>query len=265
VQQDEKAPKTARVYEGRVRQIEAWLSESGRPPLRHASRQDVFDFGQQLKWSYPVRDGFRSAIAAYWRYAGRKDCPTKAIRRPKKPAMVCRALEAGGIHRVLAACADLGDRVHAAACLLYYAGLRVSECAALEWSAVRDDLAEPELRIIGKGSKPETIEIDERVLDALSRVSPEDRSASAYVFPGRYPGTHVHPNTIERWITQAGYMALGLHVTPHILRHTIGADMNDNGGELRAVQAHMRHADPRTTSGYTRATKQRRRDLLRLV
>lgn len=259
---EEKSPRTARNYENRIRSLEAWLRSNKRPPLRHCSHGDIHQFGESLRWSYATRDGYRSAVAAYWRYIKREDSPIKAIRRPKKPRMVCRALEEGGIDKILRAAAELGQQVYAAACLLYYPALRVSEVASLRWEHIHDELPEPEIWVIGKGSKPATVEIDDRVLDALAPL----RRTASYIFPSpRLPGRHIHPNTIERWITQAGYMSLGLHVTPHILRHTCAADMNDNGGELRVVQEHMRHASPEMTAGYTRAKKRKKRALLQLI
>lgn len=259
---EEKSPRTVRNYESRVRHVEEWLKENGRQRLRRCAPEDIAEFGEHLRWSYATRDGYRSAIAAYWRYVKRTDAPTKAIRRPKKPRMVCRALETGGIDKLLRTASEMGRETYAAVCLFYYPALRVSEAATLRWEDVHDELAEPELWVIGKGSKPETIEIDERVIDALA---PLPRLCE-WVFPSpKIAGHHIHPNTLERWVTQAGYAALGLHVTPHILRHTCGADMIDNGGELRIVQDHMRHSSPEMTAGYTRAKKQNKRALLRLL
>jgi site-specific recombinase XerD len=62
--------------------------------------------------------------------------------------------------------------------------------------------------------------------------------------------------------------ALGLRVGipdlhPHAFRHGCGVELlQRTGGNLRAVQEHLRHADIQTTTLYTRLTQQ---DLQKVV
>lgn len=52
-----------------------------------------------------------------------------------------------------------------------------------------------------------------------------------------------------------------MSVTPHQLRHTALAVLNDETGGLRATMEFARHRDPATTLIYTRTTRSRLVDL----
>lgn len=250
--------RTKGTYLAYIRRVEAWLTEQSRPPLRHARPADVAAFAEAaLPYTYASRNNMRQAVVAYWRFCGRKDVNMRNVRCPKKPRMLCRALLEGGAGLVLDA-ARRDPEHHAAVCLLYYAALRVSEAAGLRWENIRGG----RIRLVGKGRVEADVPMHPKLCEALIALHHEGE----YVFSGRYPGTHVHANTIGLWVKQAGLIAgLGPGVTPHILRHTALTNALDGTKDLRAVQEFARHADPRTTSGYTRAGAKRMKEVLKAL
>ena len=63
--------------------------------------------------------------------------------------------------------------------------------------------------------------------------------------------------TIWNWVQEVACEAGIGEIGVHQLRHTALATANDETGDLRSVQTFARHADPATTSGYTRTTNAR--------
>ena len=65
-------------------------------------------------------------------------------------------------------------------------------------------------------------------------------------------GERVHPRVVRqrlaRWARAAG---LGVHVHPHMLRHSFASHVLQSSGDLRAVQEMLGHASISTTQVYT--------------
>jgi integrase/recombinase XerC len=51
---------------------------------------------------------------------------------------------------------------------------------------------------------------------------------------------------------QARRLGLGVHVHPHVLRHSFASHLLQSSGDLRAVQELLGHANISTTQVYTR-------------
>lgn len=243
--EDGYSPTTVRQYVACVERAERWLEAKGRLPLRRCSALDLEAFGKALPLTNSTRSLNRNALKGYWRYL-RREWPKWVIRIPTKAPMVCKALEAEELAALLRAAAELGTRERACLCLLYYAALRRAEAASLRW----DNFEGSWLRIVGKYLTEHLIPVHPAIVDALRPLSRDWE----YVFPGRYPGTHVSPATVNIWVALSAARAGLVGVSPHRLRHTSLATANDRTGDLRAVQAFARHRNPEVTAGYTRAT-----------
>jgi integrase/recombinase XerC len=67
---------------------------------------------------------------------------------------------------------------------------------------------------------------------------------------GLRPGRRMTGNGLYRLIRSLGDLA-GIRARPHGLRHaSITAALDTSNGDVRAAQAHARHANPQTTMGY---------------
>src|SRR4030095_11952792 len=137
--------------------------------------------------------------------------------------------------------------------LAYSSGLRLSELASLDVDRV--DLAQGEVRVLGKGSRESVVPVGRTARAAIERwlaqrntLAPADERAM-FVGAG---GRRVSARTIERrlaaWAVKRG---LDRHVHPHMLRHSFASHVLQSSGDLRAVQEMLGHASIASTQVYT--------------
>jgi integrase len=172
--------------------------------------------------------------------------------------MICRALERDEAKILASAARSRGGDAGFAVILGLYQALRREEIATLRWENFDD---QGWLTVTGKGGVTASIPVRATVAEMLALRSRGDD----YIFPGRAAGRPVTPTTVWNWVGRVAKDAGLSGVTPHRLRHTCLATANDATGDLRSVQAFARHADPRVTAGYTRATNERLRAVVNSV
>ena len=138
--------------------------------------------------------------------------------------------------------------------LFYSSGLRLAELAALDVTGGLD-LAGGEVTVTGKRAKTRTVPVGAKAAEALTAWLGQRPGMVAdkepALFVGRR-GTRLTPRAIElrlaHWAKQSG---LGLHVHPHMLRHSFASHVLQSSGDLRAVQEMLGHASIATTQIYT--------------
>lgn len=139
--------------------------------------------------------------------------------------------------------------------LLYSAGLRLSELAALNVSDI-DPYSET-LRVIGKGSKERVCPVGEPALRAISTYRQAAGVHSGPLFLNK-SRRRLSANAIwarmKKYIRQVGLPAT---TSPHKLRHSFATHMLDNGADLRSLQTLLGHASLSTTQVYTHVTTER--------
>jgi integrase/recombinase XerC len=215
-----------------------------------------------------------SAWRSFFRYLAtrgtRSSNPALGVRAPRRPQRLPKALapdQAVALASQQAGEGALALRDHAIAELLYSTGLRLSELVALDLrpyppEASRQaslgwiDLSERELTVTGKGSKRRSVPIGQPAVDALRawlavRPTLAD-SAERGVFVSTR-GTRLTPRSVQLRLHQLALnLGLGLHVHPHVLRHSMASHLLQSSGDLRAVQEMLGHANISTTQVYTR-------------
>lgn len=252
--------RTAAIYAAMIGRAEPVLAARG-VTLADCGPADVAAAAAVIPRSHSSRGQLRSALLAAWTVLGRLDGPAKAVRVPRRPRPVCRALEPSAAELLERTAWNRNDDPGLAVLIGLYAALRRAEIAALAWAdVVRDELGRPVwLRVIGKGDIEDQVPIHPVLAAALER----RWRPSGFVFPGR-KGTHVIPDTIWRWTALVAAGA-GLTLTTHQLRHTSLAECNDRSHDLRTTQAIARHSRPETTSGYTRVTSARLLEVVSMI
>lgn len=139
-------------------------------------------------------------------------------------------------------------------------GLRVSECASLDWSNL--DRAAHTIQVIGKGNKQRHVFIHDRALDALQRYYVDEWQT--HVNPTvqaifiNSQGHRLSARSIETIVTAAGQLLTPpkkLH--PHMLRHTFATQLLEKGMDLRSLQLLLGHEELTTTQLYTHVSWQR--------
>jgi integrase/recombinase XerC len=140
--------------------------------------------------------------------------------------------------------------------LMFDLGLRRGEVVGLDVEDV--DRAGRRLWVLGKGRAQKeartlpapTLEAIDRWLALRSHVAGEGQPA-LFVNTARFkPGRRMTGHGLYRVIRSLGDLA-GIRARPHGLRHaSITAALDTSNGDVRAAQAHARHANPQTTMRY---------------
>jgi integrase/recombinase XerC len=207
----------------------------------------------------PSRPG--AATTPGWRGAARSSNPADGLRAPKRPRSLPKAL---GIDQAAALLdrAGAGARVRRCPCccaiamfeLFYSSGLRLSELVSLDWPGGLD-LAAGEVTVTGKRRKTRTVPVGDKARAALQAwlaLRPQLlRGEQPALFLGRN-GTRLTPRQVESRLAQwAQRQGVGVHVHPHMLRHSFASHVLQSSGDLRAVQEMLGHASIAATQIYT--------------
>jgi type 1 fimbriae regulatory protein FimB/type 1 fimbriae regulatory protein FimE len=165
------------------------------------------------------------------------------------------------IDRLIAAARGLGrhgDRDAVMILLAYRHGLRVSELTGLRREQV--DLRQGLLHVHRrKNGLPSTHPLRGPELRALRKVF-RDYPETAYVFVSerRAPMTAA---TFRKLIARAGDAAgLGMPIHPHMLRHSTGFKLANDGQDTRAIQHYLGHRNIQYTTIYTQLAPDRFND-----
>jgi site-specific recombinase XerD len=138
---------------------------------------------------------------------------------------------------------------------MYACGLRISEAATLEISAI--DRANKVLRIVGKGNKERLVPLPQPVLDELGHLWLSHHNPR-WLFPNRRGdaplNTHVLADSFTTAVVAAG---IRRDVTPYALRHSYATRLIENGVDIRVVQILLGHASIASTAIHTHLTTPR--------
>ena len=205
-----------------------------------------------------------SAWRAYYRWLARRGViavnPCDGLKAPKQPKSLPKVLSIDQSQALLDAPAEGAQEVRDKAMfeLFYSSGLRLSELASLDLRGGNGgglDLAEGVVTVTGKRGKTRTVPLGGKAADAV-RAWIDQRGELAQpgetaLFVGQR-GKRISPRSIEQrldlWTKRIG---LGVHVHPHMLRHSFASHVLQSSGDLRAVQEMLGHASISTTQIYT--------------
>jgi integrase/recombinase XerC len=137
--------------------------------------------------------------------------------------------------------------------LLYSSGLRLAELVSLDLTSI--DLKDRTVRVLGKGRKVRVVPVGRMALAALrawyterAQLARPDATALFIGRRGRRLGPRAVQARVAYWARRQG---IPLHVYPHLFRHSFASHLLESGGDLRAVQELLGHADISTTQIYT--------------
>ena len=201
-----------------------------------------------------------SAWRAYYRWLARRELiatnPCDGVRAPRAPRALPKALAVDQVAALLDATpgTPLGLRDRAMCELFYSSGLRLAELVSLD---IRSglDMDAGEVTVTGKRGKTRIVPVGQQALQAI-RAWLAQRGTLAGVdemalFVSRR-GTRLSPRSVARRLASwAMNQGLGIHVHPHMLRHSFASHVLQSSGDLRAVQEMLGHANISTTQIYT--------------
>lgn len=246
--------KSTRLYAKHIERAQQWIRFNTHTTLHWAGPSELADYAQTLPASHATRGQVVAALKHYWEMLGRQNPPLRAVRVPPAPEMICRAIDQHQVRNLVKTAAGWWPEGGVVLVGLYLA-LRRFEIAKMEWSRFDDRLEW--YTVTGKYDKTATLPVHPLLAAELDG----RQDGSRWVFPGRYKGRHIADATVGAWVSEVGEYAGIDNLEPHELRHTALATANDNTGNLRSVQTFARHSKPQTTSGYTRTTATRLREV----
>jgi integrase len=175
------------------------------------------------------------------RWEHRDDDPTLRLDSPKVARGLPRPLSKPDLMHLLA---DLPPDLRRAVCLGAYAGLRVSEAAALRWDDIDTEINTMRVND-SKGGKSRIVKVSPLLIDELL-----PRVPGSVVTAGATPYSAAN---LQRKVNRA-IQGLGIEATFHQLRHRYGTVAYQATGDLLAVGRQMGHSSPVTTAIYAQAS-----------
>lgn len=254
------APLTLENYR---RDFERLARLSGGRPVVSLSRHDIRRFVGRLhagglggRSIARVLSAWRGCFRWLVRHQGVALNPVDGVRAPKSPKALPRTLSPDQAVALLEVAPEDGLEVrdHAMFELFYSSGLRLGELASLRVDAGLD-LVDGMVTVTGKRGKTRSVPVGApavRALRAWAHERPRWVAGEVAALFVTRTGTPMSPSAIRyrlgRWAKRT---ALGVHVHPHMLRHSFASHLLQSSGDLRAVQELLGHASIRSTQIYT--------------
>jgi tyrosine recombinase XerC len=212
-----------------------------------------------------------SCLRTFFRFAVRRklraDNPAALVSAPKRGRTLPQIIKNSQIDALLdlpPADDPFGTRDRAILEVLYGAGIRVGELAALDLEDV--DFAAARLRVMGKGRKERLVPLGQPGMDALRHYITHARgetiregsppAALFYNRKGRRIGQRDVRAMVEKYAKE---VIPGGKVSPHTFRHTFATHLLEGDADLRSVQELLGHVDVKTTQIYTQVSRERLR------
>ena len=254
---------TRRAYRSRINHFLSFLGTSGEDleRLLENTRERAFVLGEytrHLKKQYKVRpstvNAYLTAIDHFLQFAGAG--PSK-VSREELPQEAPRALTKDEQKRFLrAAMSSRRTKDRAVALLLFYTGIRIGECAALNTEDIA--IGGRKNRIIirtGKGNRYREIPLNSEAREALNewilernrKFNTEETSEALFLNP---QGQRLSTASLDLIVRKTG-QACGLEISAHVLRHTCLTNLVRNGADLVLVAEIGGHKRLETTRRYS--------------
>ena len=123
-------------------------------------------------------------------------------------------------------------------------GLRISEASNIKLEDIKGEW----INITGKGNKTRMLPIHPKLKEIINKYI-EIYKPKKYLFEKN--GIKMNENQL-RYVIQKPFKKIGLHVTPHQLRHSFATYMLDKGARINDVSELLGHEFISTTQIYTK-------------
>ncbi|WP_339279453.1 site-specific tyrosine recombinase/integron integrase [Paenibacillus sp. FSL W8-1187] len=249
------SPKTIRAYTGHVRRFfqkgeNVRDGETSHDPVEDSPGISVRAYSLQLLEEGKSHSFVNQAISAlkFYRKNIEGEDAASAYVRPKKENKLPNVLSTGEVAQLLRSVSN--EKHRAILCLLYSAGLRVSEVVRLR---LRDlDLERRTITVRqGKGRKDRITLLSDIARGAVERYVGSGQSGD-WLFPGQDGRRHLTERSVQKLFEQVRSRAgIRKPVSVHSLRHSFATHLLENGTDLRYIQELLGHQSSRTTERYT--------------
>lgn len=133
--------------------------------------------------------------------------------------------------------------------MLINTGIRVSELVGIKVSDMEISQRKGSLTVIGKGEVVRTIHLNKTARNAITKYLKVRRNDwSEYLFVGQRG--NLKRNAVNVILKKYGDR-IGIKVTPHMTRHTLGYNLIKQGTAITTIQQILGHENIQTTNRYT--------------
>ena len=183
------------------------------------------------------------------------------LRRKNKDLRSREYLTSEEVDQLMTAAKSIGRHGHRDMTMILVAfrhGLRVSELVALRWDMI--DLKQGVVHVSRlKNGVNSTHPLRGPELRALRKLK-RDYPDTPYVFVSERKGP-VTASNVRKIVSRAGEQAeLGMPIHPHMLRHSTGFKLANDGHDTRAIQLYLGHKNIQHTVRYTELASGRFKD-----
>jgi integrase/recombinase XerC len=256
------SPHTVQSYQADLEAAQQFFLSQNKSNIQEISVSDIRGLliqGRNQKKSSRTLNRQLSALRTFFQYLIRESMlehnPAIEITAQKVARSLPKALDVDQMASLLAIEHEdfLAKRDLAIMELIYSAGLRVSELAALNCSDL--DLQAKQFRILGKGKKMRLGIIGRCAIAALEAWFKQRALFANANDPALFitqQGQRLGVRAIQKRLKQRGVLqGIEPSVHPHQLRHSFASHLLESSGDLRAVQELLGHADLSSTQIYT--------------
>lgn len=212
--------------------------------------------GVETDISRSRRFGAKSPYKPFLHHINRTQSLRQTVMRVRTTKRLPKVLGANDVQKLLDACTHLRDRL--LLCLLYESGMRIGQALGLRHADIRSFDGEVEIvprnNVNGARAKSRTAYVVHVSRDAMTLYADylvhECREVSNdYVFVNWWGGCIGAPMNYATVIDlfRALGKRTGLHVTPHMFRHTHATELLRSGWDAAYVQKRLGHAHIQTT------------------
>lgn len=220
--------------------VETWLAERGRTISQGSLRSEFSTVRTFCQWL--VISGHTLTD------------PTLAIKGPKQPDYVPRALDPADVAKLLRACATAREELMVT--LMVQLGLRCAEVAGLQLSDV--DRTAGVVYVLGKGGQQRFIPLVDAARRTLDEYLATFGIRNGPLFPNQRDR---HRSISAGWVSELVrqiFIRAGVKKqawdgrSGHALRHTCASDVLEEGADIRDVQEMLGHRSLTSTQIYLR-------------
>ena len=197
----------------------------------------------------PVRHRYPNTVK------GKVTLPKRGYNEDRRSREYLKPDEVDALMNAAAKLGRHGHRDQTLILLAYRHGFRVSELVSLRWDML--DLKQGHIHVNRmKSGTPAVHPLRGPELRALRRLQREYPN-SPYVFITERQGP-MTTSTVRKLVARAGEKArLSFPVHPHMLRHSVGYKLANEGQDTRAIQHYLGHKNIQHTVRYTELSPQR--------
>ncbi|WP_116807564.1 tyrosine recombinase XerC [Steroidobacter cummioxidans] len=256
------SPHTDSNYRRDLKRFVAHCDKHGVTDWSHVDGQQVRSFAaaEHRQGASPRTIQRRlSALRSFYNFLLREGVvklnPGIEVQAPKAKKRLPATIDVDQMTRLLSFRTDeeIGVRDKAIMELFYSSGLRLSELVELDLTDI--DLADRTVRVLGKGSKTRVVPVGRHAVEAISRWLLERTKladvGNTALFVGQR-GDRISPRSVQKQVAAwAKHQGLGVHVHPHMFRHSFATHILESSQNLRGVQELLGHANIATTQIYT--------------